>query len=259
LQGGAAVTGSAVTSAPVPPLTIGSRGTQVTALQNWLLGQGYQIPAGATGYFGAQTQAAVKAFQVNKSIMPTAGYYGNLTAAAVAEIINTAGGGGAGTGTVGNLCPNGNTLASNCATAPVTTPATGALCPNGMTLASNCTSTGTVSAPSEGSITASLASTPVPDQDIRSTTNVPVWGMEIDAVGSDMTVDRVDLEIAVTPVGGSANNPGAFVKKIAFYDGSTLLKEMAVSSSDFTKDTSDRYHVIVTALALRSRGTPQRF
>ena len=42
-------------------LTIGSRGADVTALQNWLISKGFSIPAGATGYFGTQTRAAVAA------------------------------------------------------------------------------------------------------------------------------------------------------------------------------------------------------
>ena len=38
--------------------TVGSRGDGVTALQNYLIGKGFGIAAGATGYFGAQTKAA---------------------------------------------------------------------------------------------------------------------------------------------------------------------------------------------------------
>src|SRR3989344_7695222 len=49
---GGSTSAAIVTSAPLAPLTIGSSGTQVTALQNFLIGQGYQILAGATGYFG---------------------------------------------------------------------------------------------------------------------------------------------------------------------------------------------------------------
>lgn len=64
-------------------LTIGSRGTDVTALQTWLISEGYQIPAGATGYFGGQTKAALAAYQTNKSISPAVGYFGPLTRAAV--------------------------------------------------------------------------------------------------------------------------------------------------------------------------------
>lgn len=64
-------------------LTIGATGADVTALQNWLIGKGFSIPAGATGYFGTQTQAAVSAYQATKGL-PSAGYFGPLTRAAVA-------------------------------------------------------------------------------------------------------------------------------------------------------------------------------
>lgn len=65
-------------------LTLGSSGADVTALQNWLIGKGYSIPAGATGYFGAQTKAAVAAYQLAKGIAPAAGYFGPVTQARVA-------------------------------------------------------------------------------------------------------------------------------------------------------------------------------
>ena len=61
-------------------LTVGSRGADVTALQTWLIGAGYSVPAGATGYFGSQTKAAVIAFQTAKSL-PTTGFVGPLTRA----------------------------------------------------------------------------------------------------------------------------------------------------------------------------------
>ena len=61
-------------------LTVTSTGADVTALQTWLIGKGYTIPAGATGYFGSQTQAAVKAFQVKAGIInPGTGFVGPLT------------------------------------------------------------------------------------------------------------------------------------------------------------------------------------
>ena len=64
-------------------LTIGSTGAQVTALQSFLISKGYSIPAGATGYFGTQTQAAVAAYQRANGINPPAGYFGPLTRAHV--------------------------------------------------------------------------------------------------------------------------------------------------------------------------------
>jgi hypothetical protein len=65
-------------------LTIGSTGADVTALQTWLISKGYSIPAGATGYFGAQTQAALAAYQAANAITPAAGYFGPITRAKVA-------------------------------------------------------------------------------------------------------------------------------------------------------------------------------
>ncbi|PJA94334.1 hypothetical protein CO131_01945, partial [Candidatus Kaiserbacteria bacterium CG_4_9_14_3_um_filter_50_16] len=44
-------------------LTIGSTGADVTCLQNALIAGGFSIPAGATGYFGTQTRAAVASWQ----------------------------------------------------------------------------------------------------------------------------------------------------------------------------------------------------
>ncbi len=64
-------------------LTVGSKGADVTALQNWLIAKGYSIPAGATGYFGGQTKAAVAAYQKTNMISPAVGYFGPLTRASV--------------------------------------------------------------------------------------------------------------------------------------------------------------------------------
>jgi len=51
-------------------LTLGSRGTDVTTLQNYLIAKGY-LPAGNnTGYFGKLTEAGVKAFQKSKGLEP---------------------------------------------------------------------------------------------------------------------------------------------------------------------------------------------
>ena len=65
-------------------LTVGSTGSDVTALQTWLIAHGYSIPAGPTGYFGAETRAAVAAFQATYGITPAVGYFGPITRAALA-------------------------------------------------------------------------------------------------------------------------------------------------------------------------------
>ncbi|HEX2792619.1 MAG TPA: peptidoglycan-binding domain-containing protein, partial [Candidatus Paceibacterota bacterium] len=64
-------------------LTIGSSGADVTRLQQFLISRGHAIPAGATGYFGVQTRAAVAAYQSANAIAPTAGYFGPLTRTSV--------------------------------------------------------------------------------------------------------------------------------------------------------------------------------
>lgn len=60
-------------------LTIGSTGAAVTALQTFLIAKGFGIPAGATGYFGAQTQAALARYQAAYGIAPAVGYFGPIT------------------------------------------------------------------------------------------------------------------------------------------------------------------------------------
>lgn len=66
------------------PLTMNASGASVTALQNFLISSGQSIPAGATGFFGAQTRSAVAAWQTANGVMPAVGYYGPVTAAAMA-------------------------------------------------------------------------------------------------------------------------------------------------------------------------------
>lgn len=53
---------------PQNPVAFGQTSSDVTALQNFLIGQGYAIPAGATGYFGAQTQTALQNWQTSVGI-----------------------------------------------------------------------------------------------------------------------------------------------------------------------------------------------
>jgi peptidoglycan hydrolase-like protein with peptidoglycan-binding domain len=60
-------------------LTIGSTGADVTCLQQALIAAGYSIPAGATGYFGVQTQTAVASWQAAKNVAPAAGYFGPIS------------------------------------------------------------------------------------------------------------------------------------------------------------------------------------
>jgi hypothetical protein len=102
--GGTTTTGAQFTR----DLTIGSTGADVTELQTWLISKGYSIPAGATGYFGVQTQAALAAFQAANGITPAAGYFGPITRAKVNAML--AGGGSTGTTGGGTLSGGEATL-----------------------------------------------------------------------------------------------------------------------------------------------------
>ena len=62
-------------------LDIGSQGEDVTALQNMLILKGLSIPAGVTGYFGAQTRSALSVYQRTNNIVPASGYFGAKTRA----------------------------------------------------------------------------------------------------------------------------------------------------------------------------------
>jgi hypothetical protein len=64
-------------------LDVGASGTDVSSLQNWLIKKGYSIPAGATGFYGAQTKAAVAAYQAANGISPASGFFGPKTRAYV--------------------------------------------------------------------------------------------------------------------------------------------------------------------------------
>lgn len=74
----------AISQATYPrDLTIGDTGDDVTGLQDFLIAGGHTIPAGATGYFGLQTQTALASYQAGHGIAPPVGYFGPITRASV--------------------------------------------------------------------------------------------------------------------------------------------------------------------------------
>ncbi len=66
-------------------LTVGSEGSDVSALQDFLISNGYLVmPAGvAKGYFGNVTRDAVIKWQIARGISPAAGYFGTKSRAAL--------------------------------------------------------------------------------------------------------------------------------------------------------------------------------
>lgn len=69
-------------------LTIGAQGSDVVELQDLLIAKGYLVmPAGVSkGYFGSLTAAALAKMQAAAGISPASGYFGPLTRAYVAKL-----------------------------------------------------------------------------------------------------------------------------------------------------------------------------
>ena len=81
--------GTAPTTQTAPytrDLDLSAEGADVTQLQNFLISRGHAISAGATGYFGPQTQAALIQFQLANDIAPAVGYFGPITRAFIATL-----------------------------------------------------------------------------------------------------------------------------------------------------------------------------
>ena len=60
-------------------LYLGLEGDDVTQLQQLLINQNYNIPSGATGFFGRETRTALIQFQQDNNINPAIGYFGPVT------------------------------------------------------------------------------------------------------------------------------------------------------------------------------------
>jgi peptidoglycan hydrolase-like protein with peptidoglycan-binding domain len=76
--------------APKANLQLGQSGPEVKQLQEFLISQGYQIPAGATGNFGEQTKAALTKFQQDQKVQAGQyyGYYGPKTREAADALLS---------------------------------------------------------------------------------------------------------------------------------------------------------------------------
>ena len=108
--------------AALPDLGPGSTGAQVSTLQNWLIGQGYSIPDGATGNYGPETTAAVAAYQKANGIdaQGNDGYFGPITKSFVSS--NPTTGGPVDNGTTSPSTTTPATPGVTLPTAGVTTP-----------------------------------------------------------------------------------------------------------------------------------------
>ncbi len=195
----ATVTGAASFGAN---LTVGSRGADVTALQSMLIAAGYSIPAGATGYFGSQTKAAVQQYQAAKGI-PSTGFVGPLTRAALnggVAVVPAAG------------CPAGYTCTPIAGTVPVSFV--------GME--------GTLSADA-GAVSNSTV--------YEGNINVQVLNLRLRAVTSDLTIKRITVNLGTsTTIVTKAFNSLAVIA-----DNGQVLATYPLSINTIVKDGANYY------------------
>ncbi|MEK7586922.1 MAG: peptidoglycan-binding domain-containing protein [Patescibacteria group bacterium] len=245
LQGGAPATGVA----PVPPLTIGSAGAEVTALQDFLIMKGFlTMPAGvAKGTFGNLTQAALAAWQTANGVTPALGYYGSITAAKMATMMG---------GTVlspiggGTTCPAGFTCNP-------TVPATP--CPAGFT----CTPIGGGTTPtpdtgltgSAGSVTITQTSTDVEDEVLTGETG-KVLGFKVEASGSDVSVSNVRVKFTAAVDSSASDRLTSYADEIVILaDGEEVG---SLDASDFSRDSSGVYSASIPVSQIVKMSSAER-
>jgi len=187
-------------------LTVGSSGADVTALQTALIAAGQSIPAGATGYFGSQTQAAVKAYQVAKGIVnPGTGFVGPLTL----TVLN----GGTVASAPAGVCPVGFTC-TPVAGAPVNT------------------NPGTITtAGVAGTIAFSIQSTPSNGTSVDKGQTADIARYKLQAGASDMAVSSLQLDFNI--------RPWLTIGSIVVKDeaGTIIASKSNLTQNDFTEIT----------------------
>ncbi len=208
-------------------LTIGSTGADVTALQTWLIAKGFSIPAGATGYFGTQTQAAVAAYQAANAITPAAGYFGPITRAAVA-----ANGGSTTTSTE-----------EGCAPGYAFSPTTGKACTGGSTTTTTTTLSGGEADLNDYNLLSGDASGSEGESDVELAT------AEFDVDDGDISVQRVDLVASSTGVNGANDRPWDYFDSIMVSaDGDELADVDASDRDEWDEGDDGVYTITLTGL-----------
>lgn len=162
-------------------LTVGSTGSDVVALQTWLIANGYAIPSisagtATPGYFGQQTKAAVVKYQAAVGL-PSTGFVGPLT---IAKLNGTAGS----VTMTPVMCPAGYTCTANPGTTPVVVTPGAAFVADG----------------TDGSITVSTNSYVSSTQTLKKgDLDKPILALTAKAVNGNVQVSRFDFHVSSRP------------------------------------------------------------
>ena len=205
--GGGAAAGCSFTQ----NLYLGVTGNDVKCLQQYLNSTTNKVANSGVGSPGNETM-----------------YYGSRTQAAVAAWQSANGVSPA----VGYFGPISRAKYTSLAGGTTTTPGpvTGA--------PATCTAT------SEGSFTATLAASPS-NSTVDAGNDIGLFGVDIRAYGSDITVGRVDLRVTVAQ-GATTYNPDTLIENVYAYDGSTQLTKL--TNVTFSQDSDLVYFLQVPGL-----------
>lgn len=207
-----------VTTTFTTDLTIGSTGSQVVALQTFLEQKGFLVmPVGvAKGYFGGLTKAALARFQAANGIVPAVGYFGPITRGRVNAMLVTSGNGG-GVVVVVPGCGNGALFSST----------TGQPCSGGTSTGGSTVLAGAgrlINVEALGAVESSLN---------EGDTNQKVVGVEAEARGGDVMVQRLDVQFDLGASSGSSNLDRYIDSASVWLDGKKLA---TMDASDADKD-----------------------
>lgn len=157
---------SAAVSSSVPTitksLTVGSRGEEVEALQQYLADEGL-LAVEPTGYFGAMTKKAVIEWQKANDVSPASGYFGPISRKALAALA---------------------------AVAPATT---------GTGVAASGTPVAVGLDQADGSVNVGVSSIAPTTQTVKKGDTKDVYAIRFTATGGKVNVNRVDVHFSVEP------------------------------------------------------------
>lgn len=203
-------------------LTVGSTGSDVTALQTMLVAGNYlTMPAGVSmGYFGSRTKAAVQKYQAAHAV-PSTGFVGPLTRAAL-------------NGSDGMTMAPTTPASWSCPVGYDCTPKAGTT-----VVIDNGSNNGTISGPT-GTLTSvnklgSYNNTKVSE----SERDVKVLGIEVTAKDGDQLIDTLKVALKNTSGGASSAKITKYATDISVWlDGKEIGRKAVTAFSD---DANDLY------------------
>jgi hypothetical protein len=220
-------------------LTLGSKGSDVSALQQMLIDGGFLKISAPTGTFGPMTKVALGKWQASVGISPTSGYFGPKSRAFLASSTTTTNTTTTTTTTTTTNYPAGCTSNTGFSST------TGASCA-AVAYPAGCTSNTGFSSTTGLSCVATSTAPSTSTYGTLSTTNYPVssnstlYGAQsydvvaaqYKASGSNVTVKKVAVEMT-----GLSTFPWSLISSISVKDGSTVLATVPVNQANLIENT----------------------